>query len=405
MAIPDDNNVEKQRDIELPVSDRDPVRDDPVCGEAMTAEQLAESKEYGRRELQCTLIDMAIDIAYLGVMAFVAAIILDRWLLTWPLMANRWLRLAALYLITMAVHYGVSFPLSVYSGFLLEHRYKMSRQSFGRWLRRYALQNLFVVAFGLVMVFGLFAIIWWTGPWWWWVAAAATFGVTALLGQFVPVLILPLFYTIEKLDDPELTERLHRLTQGTTLNLEGIFRMKMSSETVKVNAMLTGLGHTRRVILGDTLLDRFTPDEIEVVFAHEVGHHIYHHIAKFMLLGLVYSTLSFFLCDRLLVGWVGMHERGFDYSQTPVYALPMVLFVVTLFSLLLSPLRNALSRRFEMACDRYALRRTGNTEAFRSAFRKLAQLNKSDPDPHPLEVILLHDHPPVAARVALADEV
>ena len=104
----------------------------------MTSEQLAESKEYGRRELQCSLIDMVLDLVYLGLMAFVAAIIIDRWLLTWPLMDNRWLRLAALYLITMAVHYAVSFPLSFYSGFLLEHKYGMSRQSFGRWLWRYA---------------------------------------------------------------------------------------------------------------------------------------------------------------------------------------------------------------------------------------------------------------------------
>ncbi len=399
MVAPDDENVTSPVD-----ADRSALQQGEVRGEAMTGQQLAESKEYGRRELQCTLIDMALDIVYLGAMAFVAAIILDRWLLTWPQLANRWVRLAALYLITMVVHYGVSFPLSVYSGFLLEHKYQMSRQSFGRWLWRYALQNLLVIAFGLAMVVGLFAIIWWTGPWWWLVASAATFVVTVLLGQFVPVLILPLFYKIERLDDPQLTERLERLAQGTTLNLEGIFRMKMSSETVKANALLTGLGHTRRVILGDTLLDQFTADEIEVVFAHEVGHHVYRHIAKFMLLGLVYSTASFFLCDRILVGWVQMHEGAFDYSQTPIYALPMILFVVTLFSLLLSPLRNALSRRFETACDRYALQRTGNATAYRSAFSKLAQLNKSDPDPHPLEVILLHDHPPVAARLALADE-
>ncbi len=251
-----------------------------VPDEAMTHEQLAESKEYGRRELQCTLLDMVLDLVYLGAMAFVAALFIDRWLLTWPLLANDWLRLAALYLITMAVHYAVSFPLAVYSGFLLEHKYGMSRQSVGRWLWRYALQNLLVTTLGLVMVVGLFAIIWWTGFWWWLVAAAATFVVTVLLGQFVPVLILPLFYKIERLDDESLTERLNRLAVGTSLNLEGVFRMKLSSETAKANAMLAGLGHTRRVILGDTLLDHFTPEEIEVVFAHEVGHHVYHHITN-----------------------------------------------------------------------------------------------------------------------------
>ncbi len=385
-------------------SSKDATLDDAASSsESMTPEQLAESKQYGRRELQCTLLDMLIDIVYLAVMAFLAATVVDRWLRTWAILDNEWLRLASMYLITMALHYVVSFPLSVYSGFILEHQYQMSRQSLGRWLWRYMLQNLLVLAFGLVMMIGLFAIIWWTGSWWWLVAALATFVVTVLLGQFVPVLILPLFYKIEKLGDTELADRLDQLTQGTSLNLEGVYRMKMSSETVKANALLAGLGRTRRVILGDTLLDRFTSDEIEVVFAHEIGHHVYHHITKMILLGLVYSTASFFVCDRILVSWVTAQEGVFDYSQVPVSALPLILFVVTLFSLLLSPLQKTLSRRFETACDQYALRRTGNRLAYRSAFTKLAKLNKSDPDPHPLEVFLLHDHPPVAARLALAD--
>ena len=384
----------------------DDVRPEPVV-ESMTREQLAEAKEYGRRELVCTVTDMLIDLVYLAVMAFALAILIDRYLQTFALMQNHWLRLPTLYLITMVFHYLVSFPLSVYSGYTLEHKYELSRQSFPRWLWRYALQNLLMVAFGLVMAMGLFAIIWWVGGWWWLVAAAATFVVTVLLGQFVPVLILPLFYKVERLDDQSLADRLQRLTHGTSLNLEGVYRMKLSSETVKANALLAGLGHTRRVILGDTLLDHFTADEIEVVFAHEVGHHVYHHITKMILLGLVYSAASFYLCDRILVAWVSAHDPAlaagaFDYNSMPVYALPMVLFAITLFSLILSPLRNALSRHFETSCDRYALRVTGNRPAYHAAFTKLAKLNKSDPSPHPLEVLLLYDHPPIASRLALA---
>lgn len=375
-----------------------------VQAEAMTSKQLRESKEYGRRELQCTLIDMAVDIVYLGFVAFFAAIIIDRWLLTFPLLQDRWIRLTTLYLLTMAAHYAISFPLSFYSGFLLEHRYQLSRQSFGRWLWRYLLQNLLVLLLGLAMTLGLFAIIWWTGPYWWLLAALATFVVTVLLGQFLPVLILPLFYEIERLDDQQLKERLNRLVEGTSLNLEGVFRMKLSSETVKANAVLTGLGHTRRVILGDTLLDRFTPEEIEVVFAHEVGHHVFHHVPKIVLLGLLYSTVGFYFCDWMLVSWVQAHAGTFDYGHVPVYALPMILFVITLLSLILSPLRNALGRRFETTCDRYALQRTGNPRAYRSAFGKLARLNKADPDPHPLEVIFMHDHPSISDRLALAAE-
>ena len=111
---------------------------------------------------------------------------------------RRVLRLACLFLAITALHYVCSFPLSLYSGFILEHRFGLSRQSFWRWLWRYALQSLLVVGFGLVMVLGLFLIIWWAHAWWWLVAALAAFVVTILLGQFVPVLIMPLFYKIER---------------------------------------------------------------------------------------------------------------------------------------------------------------------------------------------------------------
>ncbi len=377
--------------------------DAPQAG--LTGDQLAEAKQYGRRELACTLLDMVIDLVFLGVMAFWGALALDRWLCRSAMLAQgAVLRLACLFLLITALHYACSFPLSFYSGFILEHRFHLSRQSLGRWLRRYALQSLLVVSFGLLVVEGLFLIIWRAQSWWWFAAALAAFAVTVLAGQLVPVLILPLFYKIERLDDDELRGRLERLTRGTSLSLEGVYRMRLSTETTKANALLAGLGRTRRVILGDTLLDRFSPREIEVVFAHEVGHHVYHHMAKLLLLGFVYTVASFFVCDMALVRWVTAVDGSFRYADCPVHALALLMFVVALFSMALSPLRNTLSRRFETACDRYALRATGDAEAYRSAFTKLARINKADPDPHPLEVFLLHDHPPMAARLAIARE-
>lgn len=286
----------------------------------------------------------------------------------------------------------------------MEHRYHMSRQSFTRWLGRYLLQQVLVVGFGLIMVVGLFAIIWWARQWWWLLAAAAAFVVTALLGQMLPVLILPLFYKIKRLEDEDLTRRFELLTRGTSLCVEGVYRMRLSSETVKANALLAGWGRTRRVILGDTLLDQFRPEEIEVVLAHEIGHHVYHHIPKLILLGLVTTVAGFLICDWILVRWTTAVAGTFDYAEVPVQVLPMLMFVMTVFSLLSSPLRNEVSRRFEIACDRYALRTTADPAAFRSAFTKLALINKTDPDPPWLEVVLLHDHPPIVQRLALASE-
>jgi STE24 endopeptidase len=218
------------------------------------------------------------------------------------------------------------------------------------------------------------------------------------------VLVLPLFYRIEKLEAPAIADRLARLAQGTGMSIEGVYRLDLSEETVKANAMLAGLGRTRRVLLGDTLLAGFSPEEIEVIFAHEIGHHVFHHIRRMILAGLIYSTAGFWFCSRLLAWWVA---RGgpVDYARLPIDTLPLLLLLLTVFALLLQPLQNAISRRFERQSDRYALERTGQREAYLSAFRKLARLNKDDPTPHWLDVFLFHSHPPVAERLAMAEKV
>jgi STE24 endopeptidase len=367
----------------------------------MTGEELAEAKRYGRYDLVCLLADKLLDLAYLAVAALLLARPIDLWLTDYPLLAEyRSLRLAALFLIVTAGHVCVSFPLSWYSGHVLEHRFALSTQTFAAWLWRYIKRIALAVAFGLVLVLGLYWLIWTVGPLWWLAAAGAFFVVSVLLGQLVPVLILPLFYKIEKLDAPELSQRLARLAQGTGLSIAGVYRMRISEETVKANAMLAGLGRTRRVLLGDTLLGGFTPEEIEVVFAHEIGHHVFGHIYKLMAAGILYSTASFFICDRLLLVSVGRWDG--NYRTLPVFSLPLVMLILTVFAMLFQPLQNLLSRRFERQSDRYALRRTGMNDAYLSAFRKLAKLNKDDPNPHWLDVLLFHSHPPIAERLALA---
>ncbi|MEN6448854.1 MAG: M48 family metallopeptidase [Thermoguttaceae bacterium] len=386
------NEITSPAEIETP--------NDSVMSDA----ELAEAKRYGRIELTCTLTDRAVDVAYLAVAAFLLARPIDAWLAGHSLLArNMTLRLAALFLIVMGLHVVISFPLSFFSGHVLEHRFRLSTQTFGAWLWRYVKRNGLAVALMLALVVGLYWLIWLVGAWWWLAAAAAFFAVSILLGQLAPVLILPLFYRIEKLDAPEVSDRLSRLAEGVGLSLEGVYRMDLSEETVKANAMLAGLGRTRRVLLGDTLLKSFRPEEIEVVFAHEIGHHVLHHIRTMIVVGVFYSAAGFWVCDRLLQWWTG--GGPLDYRQLPVYTLPFLMLMLTLFSMVLEPVQNAVSRRFERQADRYALDRTGLKAAYLSAFRKLAKLNKDDPSPHWLDVLLFHSHPPVAERLAMAEAV
>jgi STE24 endopeptidase len=371
----------------------------------MSDAELAEAKRYGRLKLACALGDRAVNLAYLTAAAFGFAVPLDAWLQNAPLLASVWsLRLAALLLLLLAFQFAVSLPLTFYSGYVLERQFQLSTLTFGGWLWRVAKQELLLVVISLVMIVGLYWIIWTVGAAWWLIAAVAFFVVSMVLGQLAPVLILPLFYRIQKLDVPGLADRLARLAEGTGLSIEGVYRMDLSAETVKANAMLAGLGRTRRVLLGDTVLKEFQPDEIEVIFAHEIGHHVFRHMRTMVVVGVFSSAAGFWLCDRLLAGCVAWHGGAVDYAHLPVNTLPLLLWIVAIMEFLSEPLQNALSRRFERQSDRYALERTGMADAYRSAFQKLARQNKGDPNPHWLAVLLFHSHPPIAERLAMADE-
>jgi STE24 endopeptidase len=370
--------------------------------EEQTPEQRVEARRYNHISLACTLADMAIDLIYLGLMAFVFAHPIDAWLASFPPLAGEQsiLRLITLFLIVMLAHIFVSLPLSFYSHFVVEHQFGLSNQSLRRWLRNWTLSNVLTIVLGIALNVGLFWIIWHTGTYWWLIAAAAFFVVSIVLGQLAPVLIVPLFYKVEPIENADLDARMKKLAEGTGITIEGVYRLGLSADTQKANAMLAGLGRTRRVLMGDTLLEKFSHDEIDVIFAHELGHHVHRHIPKMIATGVIVSLAGFYLIDRVLVWWADIPTA----ASAPTAALPLVMITLTAFSLILSPLQNAISRFYERQCDRYALTRTHNPTAYRSAFWKLARLNKADTEPHRLEVIMLHSHPPISERLAMAQQ-
>lgn len=366
-----------------------------------TPEQRDEARRYGRVSLRLSLVDMALDVAYLTLAAFWLGPIVDRWLQGFDLLtgSHSYLRVAVIVAVLFAIHALVSFPLSIYSGHFVEHRFGLSQQTLARWFRKYLLRMSLSLLFSAAIFTGLYAIIWWVGPYWWLAAAGAFFVVSVIMGQLAPVVFLPLFYKVERLEDSSLAERMRALAAGTGLTVEGVYRMKLSEETSKANAMLAGIGSTRRVIMGDTLLDKFTPEEIDVIFAHEIGHHVHRHIPKMIATGAVVSLVAFWMCD-LFIRW---YTDIPNPANWPVWTQPLLVWFTTLFMMALGPALNAVSRHYERQCDRYALRRTQNPAAYRTAFNKLAQVNKADMEPNAVEVFLFHSHPPIAERLVLAD--
>lgn len=358
-------------------------------------------KHYQRKKRLAAIASLALHTAAVLVAALLLGPAIDRGVREW-VGDGRWLRLVLLGFFYVAALDLLTLPFDFWSGYVLEHAYGLSTQTLGGWIRKRLKSYLVGAPLGLALLLGLYALFWYGGTWWWLWAAGAWLTVTLVLGQLLPVVILPLFYKVDRLADGPLLERLRRLAEGSGLNVEGIYRLQLSAETRKANAALAGLGRTRRVLLGDTLLDEFTPEEIEVVFAHEVGHHVHRHLPKLVAWNVLLAAVGLGLVDRLLretavpLGYSSFDDPG---------ALPLLILVLSLFGLVVTPLQNALSRFFETQCDRYALQRTHLPDAYRSAFRKLAQMNKADLDPHPLVVWLFDDHPPIRQRLALADTV
>jgi STE24 endopeptidase len=358
-----------------------------------------EVKSYGRLKIVAMVISTALGLGWLAVVGLALGPILGERLI--DLFGDRsWLLLLA-----MAAFLGITFeilnlPLDFWSGYLLEHRFGLSNQTLAAWVWRRLKGYLVGGVLGLLLLCGLYALLWASGDLWWVWATVGWLLVSLVLGQLLPVVILPLFYKVTRLDDESLLARFRNVTQGTTLTVEGVYRLELSKDTKKANAALAGLGNTRRVLLGDTLLEQFTPQEIEVVFAHEVGHHVHRHILKLIALRVVTTLCGFWFVNALLTTLAP--TLGYRHFTDPA-ALPLLLLVLTVFGLLFSPAQNAISRFYERQCDRYALDRTCNPAAYRSAFIKLARINKSNPDPHPLVACLFYDHPPIRERLAMAE--
>ena len=167
--------------------------------------------------------------------------------------------------------------------FRLEHRYQLSNQKTRAWLWDETKGFLVGLVLAGIVAELLYFIIRQSPQHWWLIAWAVFMGLFVLLAQLAPVVLFPIFYKFEPLENEELKQRLVRLSERAGTRVRGIYKWKLSEKSKKANAALTGLGNTRRIILADTLLDHYSPDEIEAVLAHELGHHVHQHILKSIL--------------------------------------------------------------------------------------------------------------------------
>ncbi len=292
----------------------------------------------------------------------------------------------------------ITFPLKMFSGYSLEHRYKLSNQTFGRWAWEYGKGVLVSLPFMIGMVTVLYYSLATYGSQWWLAVGVAVTLLSIVLARLAPTLIMPLFYKFTPLDAGEIQERIVSLCSKAGVRIEGIFTFNLSKNTRKANAGFTGIGKSKRIVLGDTLVKNFTADEIETVFAHELGHYKHKHILVGIVSGTVATFAGLFLGGQMF-DW-SLDVFGFS-ARTEIAALPLLALWLALFSMATGPLSNALSRRHERQADWYAVRTTGKRDSFISALRKLEVTNLADPHPHAAVEWLFYSHPSIGRRIAL----
>jgi STE24 endopeptidase len=234
--------------------------------------------------------------------------------------------------------------------------------------------------------------------WWLWIAGVMLI-FSVLLSNLAPVLIFPLFFSYQPLEDEELVNRLTSLAERAGAKVQGVYIFDMSSKTVAANAALMGLGNTRRIVLGDTLVEKFTPDEIETVLAHELGHHVHKDLVFGIIIQSILTLLGFWLADGIM-RW-GSAVFGYRGLNDPA-TLPLLIIAMMVFGLFTMPLGNLWSRWREVKADEYALKITHKPQAFISAMTRLANQNLADTEPAGWVEFLLHSHPAISKRVAMA---
>ena len=287
-------------------------------------------------------------------------------------------------------------------GFRLEHQYHLSNQKVRFWIWDEAKGWLVGLVIGALLVELVYLIIRFSPQHWWLIAWAVFLALFVVFAQIAPVVLFPLFYKFKPLENEDLKARLLRLSERAGTRVRGVYEWKLSEKSKKANAALTGLGSTRRIILADTLLENYTPDEIEAILAHELGHHVHKHIFKSIVVQAGITLAGFWIASEVL-RYAVEHMAMFDGRLDDFANFPLLALVSTVLSFLLMPAMNAYSRFNERQADLYAWKSIPQISPFVTSMNKLADQNLAERTPSPLVEWFFHSHPAISKRISAAE--
>ena len=310
------------------------------------------------------------------------------------------------YLVYIAVFqigvFVLSLPLSFYGGYIHEHKWNFSNHTIKSWFWE-KIKSFFVGLILMWIVLGLLFWIWDVFPQYWWLAAGCGMVLfSVVFATLFPVVVLPIFNKYTPIVERDLSDSLNKILKEGGLRSSGFFKEDMSRQTKKENAFLTGLGKTRRVVIGDNLMDNMNIEEVSTILAHEVGHYKHRHIWKGVALGTAQQFIVFFIVHSMMLS---LFPQFLSSPQWNLTVFPyFIILVGGISGFLFGPLGQAFSRFFERQADQYALSSSINPRDFASALAGIANRNLSNAYPHKWVKILFYSHPPIGERLGLAEK-
>lgn len=286
-----------------------------------------------------------------------------------------------------------------YLGEKVELEFEFSTLTWKKWAKRRIISYLLLVTIFTLIIWGIYSFMLLSTSWWWLYSFFAYFFFTGFLQFLAPILIVPLFYKLESFPEGELRNRMIKLADDMGVKYKDIYLWRLSDATKKVNAAVMGFGSSIRIVLGDTLVQKFRDDEIEVVMCHELGHQKSKDVYRLLLFsGII--TLVIFVVIHLSLNFIVEY-----YNYGSISAPATIVFFIaamTVVQELLSIITMWYSRRREIAADITAINKLGDIQIYESAFTRLAKTSMSYPDPSRLEVLFLYSHPPIRDRIKYA---
>lgn len=368
---------------------------------ALDPKKQDQAKEYANLRRRLMLLDLGLAAVY-AVLWLAAgwSIALRNFL--YGMTSNEWLVVVGYVIVFGGIYFLIDLPLGYYSGYILPHRYDLSNQTLKAWIVDQVKGVLVGGILGLVVIEIVYFVLRISPELWWLWTGLILLLFNVILANLAPVILMPLFFKFVPLEEEhkELVARLTNLADRAGTRVGGVYKFDMSRRTKAANAAVTGLGNTRRILLGDTLIDEFSHDEIETILAHELAHQVHRDIPIGILVESVITLGGLFLAAQVL-DW-SVTALGFT-SISDVAAMPLFGLVMGLYGLIIMPLGNAFSRQRERRADEYALKMTGNGTAYASALTRLANQNLAEADPEPWVEILLYSHPALNKRIAMAE--